>query len=47
MVWVYAIQAAVESMVLVGMVTAQYHTLFYFSMKILTDGMQNPESVGA
>lgn len=37
--WIYIIQAAINTVVLVGVFTAEHHPYFYNSMKILNDGM--------
>ena len=37
--WIYIIQAAINTVVLVGVFTAEHHPYFYSSMKILNDGM--------
>ena len=37
--WIYIIQAALNTVVLVGVFTAEHHPYFYNSMKILNDGM--------
>lgn len=37
--WIYIIQAAINTMVLVGVFTAEHNPYFYNSMKILNDGM--------
>ncbi len=38
-VWIYIIQAAINTVVLVGVFTAEHNPYFYNSMKILNDGM--------
>lgn len=37
--WIYIIQAAINTVVLVGVFTAEHNPYFYNSMKILNDGM--------
>lgn len=37
--WIYIIQIAINTVVLVGVFTAEHHPYFYSSMKILNDGM--------
>lgn len=38
-IWVYVIEAVINAVVLLGVFTAERHTLFYSRMRILTDGM--------
>ncbi len=40
-VFVYVIQGIINTFTMIGVLTAEYHTLFYSSMKIETGGMYN------
>jgi len=44
--WVYRLEAVCNALVLAGVFTAERHSLFYTSMKILTDGMYHRIEVG-
>lgn len=39
--WVYGLEAVINTAVLVGVFTAEFHPYFYTHMEILTDGMYN------